>query len=47
MTVLKMERKELGRSTWNDTYNTRTLIRTPHVCHRHLAGKRSLYCRRA
>ena len=27
--------KELGRSTWNNTHKTRSLIRTPQVCPRH------------
>ena len=35
MTFLEMEMKELGRSTQNNTHNTRSLIRTPQVSHRH------------
>ena len=38
-----MEMKELGRSTWNDTHNITSLIRTPQVCLRHLADGRSLH----
>ena len=32
MTFLKTEMKEYDRSAWNDTHNTRLLIRTPQVC---------------
>ena len=35
MAFFEMEITELGRSTWNDTHNTRLLIRTPQVCPRH------------
>ena len=43
MTFLEMEMKELGRNTWKNTHNTRSLIRTPKVCLTHLANRRSLY----
>ena len=43
MTFLEMEMKELGRSTWDDTHNTRSLIRTRQLCLRHLEDGRSLY----
>ena len=43
MTFLEMEMKELGRITWNDTYNITSLIRTPHVYLRHLGDGRSLH----
>ena len=35
MTFLETEIKELGRSTWNNTHNKRSLILTPQVSPRH------------
>ena len=43
MTCLKTEMKKLGRNIQINTQNTRSLIRTPHVCLRHLADGRNLY----
>ena len=43
MTFLKIEIKELGRSTWNDTHNITSLISTPQVCIRHLADGTGLH----
>ena len=43
MTFSDMEMKELGRSTWNDTDNITSLIRTFQVCLRHLTDGRSLH----
>ena len=43
MTCLNTEMKKLGRSIQINTQNTRSLIRTPHVCLRHLADGRDLY----
>ena len=34
-TFLETETKEVGRSTWYNTHNIRSLIRTPQVCPRH------------
>ena len=43
MKFLDKEMKEFGRSIQINTLNTRSLIRTPHVCLRHLADGRSPY----
>ena len=43
MTYLEMGMKEFGRSTWNDSDNITSLIRTPEVCLRHLANGRNLH----
>ena len=46
MTDLETEMKKLSRSTQNNISNTRSLIRTPQVCLRHLADGRSIHGRR-
>ena len=42
MTFLDTEMKELGRNTQQNIHNTRSLLRAPQVCLRHLADGRSL-----
>ena len=42
MTFLETEMKELGRSTWNNTLNTRSLIRNSGVCPRHRCRQKPL-----
>ena len=42
MTNLEMEMKKIVRSTWNNTHNITSLIRTPEVCLRRLAVGRYL-----
>ena len=43
MTVLETEIKELGRGTYSNTSNTRSLIRTPSYVPDITADRRSLY----
>ena len=43
MTVLETEIKELGRGTYSNTSNTRSLIRTPRYVPDITADRRSLY----
>ena len=43
MTFLDTEMKKLDRSIQINTRNTRSLIRTPQVCLKHLADGGTLY----
>ena len=43
MTFLDTEMKELGRSIQINAHNIRLLIRTPHVCLRHLTDGKSTH----